>query len=53
MALKSVPARLDDETIFIVEQFGKKQDWKPSQTIRNMLKSYIEEHNLVQMFTSD
>ena len=53
MALKSVPTRLDEKTILIIEKFGNKQDWKPSQTIRNILKSYIEEHNLNQLFTYD
>lgn len=49
----NISVRFDDKTKFVLEKVSNKNDWEISQTIRNFVKSYIEEHNLIQLFTTD
>jgi hypothetical protein len=49
----TVSTKINDQTLLVLTKFGNEKDWELSKTIRNVINSYIEEHNLVQMFTSD
>ena len=54
MKLKNtVSTKINDQTLLVLNNLGDKNDWELSKTIRNVINSYIEEHNLIQMFTSD
>ena len=48
----TVSTKINDETLFILDKVSNKNDWELSKTIRNVINSYIEEHNLKQLFTS-
>ena len=53
MRLKNtVSTKINDQTLLVLNKFSKEKDWELSKTIRNVLNSYIEEHNLNQLFTS-
>lgn len=49
----NISVRFDDITTFVLEKASVKNDWEISKTVRNFVKSYIKEHNLIQLFTSD
>lgn len=49
----TVSTKINDQTLCVLTNLGIKNDWELSKTIRNVINSYIEEHNLVQLFTSD
>lgn len=52
MLLKNtVSTKIDDATLFVLNNLGKQNDWELSKTIRNVLTSYIKEHNLNHLFT--
>ena len=53
MALRNtISTKVNDDTLFILDKFSVSKDWEISKTIRNIINSYIEEHNLKQLFTS-
>lgn len=52
MLKNTVTTRVNDQTLGVLNALSLKQDWELSKTIRNVLNSYIEEHNLYQLFTS-
>ena len=52
MLKNTVTTRVNDQTLNVLNALSLKQDWELSKTIRNVLNSYIEEHNLYQLFTS-
>lgn len=52
MLKNTVTTRVNDQTLKVLNALSLKQDWELSKTIRNVLNSYIEEHNLYQLFTS-
>lgn len=49
----TITVRFDDMTTSVLEKASNKNDWEISKTVRNFVKSYIEEHNLIQLFTSE
>lgn len=49
----TITTRVNDQTLFVLNNLSDKKDWELSKTIRNVINSYIEEHNLIQLFTSE
>lgn len=48
----TVASKINDETLFVLKSISKDKDWELSKTIRNIINSYLEEHNLFKLFNS-
>ena len=54
MALNNpIMTRVNDETLLILNNISNEKDWELSKTVRNVINSYIEEHNLFKNVSSD
>lgn len=49
----TITTRINNQTLLILNNISRQNDWELSKTIRNVINSYIEEHNLNQLFTYD
>ena len=49
----TISTRINDQTLLVLNKVSEQNDWELSKTIRNVINSYIKEHNLIQLFTSD